>query len=227
MIATTCRCAKYWNFEELIDDPRFDNRDKVERADELMPIIRAEFTKKTTAEWAELLTEAGVMNAPVANYDDFMGDEHVQATNSFVLNEQPGSGRSASHQYPRPGPDPTGLSALRESRRRATFREHPERRWIFAGADRRVRRLRRRWRRPTTLVVWSQSRIAEENTMATVLSAAEVSQVRNDGHIAPIDVLPKTEAEELRGRLEAYEAEQGEPLQGAQRNKSFLLFRYG
>ena len=62
--------------------------------------------------------------------------------------------------------------------------------------------------------------------MATVLSAAEVSQVRSDGYIAPIDVLPKTEAEELRGRLEAYEAEQGEPLQGAQRNKSFLLFRW-
>ena len=62
--------------------------------------------------------------------------------------------------------------------------------------------------------------------MATVLSAAKVSQVRNDGYIAPIDVLPKTEAEELRVRLEAYEAEQGEPLQGAQRNKSFLLFRW-
>ncbi|MAP10501.1 MAG: hypothetical protein CMQ61_00415, partial [Gammaproteobacteria bacterium] len=101
--------------EELIDDPRFDNRDKrVERADELMPIIRAEFTKKTTAEWAELLTEAGVMNAPVANYDDFMGDEHVQATNSFVLNEQPGVGEVPLINIPGLDPIQPG-SALSES----------------------------------------------------------------------------------------------------------------
>ena len=71
--------------EELIEDPRFDNRDKrVERADELMPIIRAEFPKRTTAEWAEVLTAAGVMNAPVANYSDYMADAHVQAVDSLV-----------------------------------------------------------------------------------------------------------------------------------------------
>ena len=78
---------------ELIDDPRFDNRDKrVERADELMPIIRAEFLKKTTAEWAELLTEAEVMNAPVSDYTHFLADEHVQATNTYVTNDQSGVG---------------------------------------------------------------------------------------------------------------------------------------
>jgi len=77
--------CKVLNLEELIDDPRFDNRDKrVERADELMPLIRAEFTKRTTDEWAKLLTDAEVMNAPIATYDDFMADPHVKAFNSIV-----------------------------------------------------------------------------------------------------------------------------------------------
>jgi len=72
--------------EDLIDDPRFNNRDKrVEREAELMPMIRAEFVKKTTAEWAALLTEAGVMNAPVATYQDFLDDPHVKAVHGYAM----------------------------------------------------------------------------------------------------------------------------------------------
>jgi len=73
-------------WEDLIDDPRFNNRDKrVEREAELMPMIRAEFVKKTTAEWAALLTEAGVMNAPVATYQDFLDDPHVKAVHGYAM----------------------------------------------------------------------------------------------------------------------------------------------
>jgi len=39
--------------------------------------------KKTTEEWAAALTEAGVMNAPVSTYDDFMEDKHVKEVNSI------------------------------------------------------------------------------------------------------------------------------------------------
>jgi len=71
--------------EDLATDPRFDNRDKrIEREKELMPMIREEFLKKTTDEWVKELTEAGVMNAKVSNYDDFMADEHVKAVNSIA-----------------------------------------------------------------------------------------------------------------------------------------------
>lgn len=78
---------------ELINDPRFDTRDKrVERADELMPIIRAEFPKKTTAEWATILTEAEVMNAPVATYADFLADKHVQTVGSVPFIHHPDFG---------------------------------------------------------------------------------------------------------------------------------------
>jgi crotonobetainyl-CoA:carnitine CoA-transferase CaiB-like acyl-CoA transferase len=97
--------CKVLGLEELIDDPRFDNRDKrVERADELMPFIRAKFVHKTTAEWAELLTEAEVMNAPVATYTDYMADEHVKATRSLEWVEHGGIGQIPLANIP--GVDP-------------------------------------------------------------------------------------------------------------------------
>ena len=66
--------------EDLADDPRYNAREKrIEREAELMPVIREAFLKRTTAEWAEALTEEGVMNAPVSTYSHFLEDEHVKA----------------------------------------------------------------------------------------------------------------------------------------------------
>ena len=77
--------------EELADDPRYDAREKrIEREAELMPIVRAEFLKRTTGDWAEALTEAGVMNAPVSTYDRYLADEHVKAVESVAWMEHPG-----------------------------------------------------------------------------------------------------------------------------------------
>lgn len=76
---------------DLIDDERFNTRDKrVAREAELMPMIRAEFVKKTTAEWAKELTEAGVMNAPIATYGDFLANEHVQSVGAVATVDHPG-----------------------------------------------------------------------------------------------------------------------------------------
>lgn len=87
--------------DELIEDPRFDNRDKrVERADELMPLIRAKFPSKTTAEWATVLTEAGVMNAPVATYSEYMADPHVAAVNSLAATHHDGVGEMPTANIP-------------------------------------------------------------------------------------------------------------------------------
>jgi crotonobetainyl-CoA:carnitine CoA-transferase CaiB-like acyl-CoA transferase len=70
--------------DEWGTDPRFDNREKrIDQEKVLMPMVRAEFLRKTTEEWAEELTEAGVMNAAVSTYDDFMADEHVKAVDSI------------------------------------------------------------------------------------------------------------------------------------------------
>ncbi|MBT3534469.1 MAG: CoA transferase, partial [Rhodospirillaceae bacterium] len=80
--------------EPLIDDPRFDTRDKrIENEGVLMPMIRAEFLKKTTAEWCEILTEEGVMNAAISTYDDYLNDEHVKAVNGVAWVEHEGLGR--------------------------------------------------------------------------------------------------------------------------------------
>ena len=80
--------------EELIDDPRFNSRDKrIGNEAILMPLIRAEFLKKTTAQWCELLTEAEVMNAAISTYDDYLNDEHVRAVDSVAWVEHPGLGR--------------------------------------------------------------------------------------------------------------------------------------
>lgn len=80
--------------EELIDDPRFNTRDKrVAREAELMPMIRAEFLKKTTAEWCELLTKAEVMNSAISDYGDYLKDEHVNAVDSVAWVEHPEVGR--------------------------------------------------------------------------------------------------------------------------------------
>ncbi len=78
---------------ELATDPRFDTREKrIKREEALMPVIRRAFLERTTAEWARLLTDAGVMNAPVHTYGDFMGDPHVQAVGALAWLEQPGVG---------------------------------------------------------------------------------------------------------------------------------------
>jgi len=80
--------------EELIDDPRFNTRDKrVAREAELMPMIRAEFLKKTTAEWGELLTEAEVMNSAISDYGDYLKDEHVAAVDGVAWVEHQDMGR--------------------------------------------------------------------------------------------------------------------------------------
>ncbi len=77
--------------EDLADDPRYDSREKrIEREAELMPVIREAFLKRTTAEWAEALTEEGVMNAPVSTYSHFLEDEHVKAVESVSWIDHPG-----------------------------------------------------------------------------------------------------------------------------------------
>ena len=80
--------------EELIEDPRFNSRDnRIDNEAILMPIIREKFLHKTTAEWCELLTADGVMNAAISTYDNYLNDEHVNAVNSVAWVEHDDMGR--------------------------------------------------------------------------------------------------------------------------------------
>lgn len=79
---------------DLIDDPRYDTRAKrVENEASLMRELRAELLRKPAAEWAKLLTAAGVMNGVVSDYDDLLAAEQVRETGLIDWTEQPDVGR--------------------------------------------------------------------------------------------------------------------------------------
>jgi len=58
------------------------------------------------------------------------------------------------------------------------------------------------------------------------LSAEQIAQYRRDGYICPVPVMPASEAEVLRQRLEAFEATQGGKLEPVQRSRTHLLFKW-
>jgi len=80
--------------KDMITDPRYNSRPKrLENEAELMRELRVELLKKTAAEWATLLTEAGVMNGIVSHYGDFLKAEHVAEVGAIDWTEQPDVGR--------------------------------------------------------------------------------------------------------------------------------------
>ena len=62
--------------------------------------------------------------------------------------------------------------------------------------------------------------------MLKVLSPEALRQFEDEGYYSPVDVLSAAEARDLRARIEAFEASQGAPVNGQQRNKSHLLFKW-
>jgi ectoine hydroxylase-related dioxygenase (phytanoyl-CoA dioxygenase family) len=59
-----------------------------------------------------------------------------------------------------------------------------------------------------------------------LLAPDAMARYRRDGYLFPIPVLDEAAAGALRGKLEAYEAASGGPLQGSLRHKSHLLFTW-
>jgi non-haem Fe2+, alpha-ketoglutarate-dependent halogenase len=59
-----------------------------------------------------------------------------------------------------------------------------------------------------------------------VLTQDAVAQYQQEGFFSPLSVLDTAEVATCRGHLEAFETAQGEPIGGAQRNKSHLLFQW-
>lgn len=62
--------------------------------------------------------------------------------------------------------------------------------------------------------------------MEAKLSPEQVEQYREAGWLSPVPLLSAEEAAEARSKLEAYEATLGHPIDGGQRSKSHLLFRW-
>ncbi len=62
--------------------------------------------------------------------------------------------------------------------------------------------------------------------MAKVLSQAQIERYERDGFFFPIAVLGGAEVAGLRARLESFETGQGRPIEGSQRSKAHLLFKW-
>jgi formyl-CoA transferase len=73
------RCCEVLGVPDLATDPRFDNAPKRSAArGELNAIIQERLRAKTTAEWVELLNDAGVPAGPVNSIDQVFADPQVK-----------------------------------------------------------------------------------------------------------------------------------------------------
>ena len=62
--------------------------------------------------------------------------------------------------------------------------------------------------------------------MPKILNEAAIKQYKQDGFFFPVEIISVAETENLRGQLEAFESKQGHPIEGSQRTKAHLLFKW-
>ena len=62
--------------------------------------------------------------------------------------------------------------------------------------------------------------------MPKVLNEAAIKQYKNDGYFSPVEIISVAQTEGLRAQLEAFESQQGHPIEGSQRTKAHLLFKW-
>ncbi|MEX2449226.1 MAG: CoA transferase, partial [Rhodospirillales bacterium] len=71
--------------EDMIEDTRYATVSaRFEHKDEVLKIVSDAVSKRPTAEWSKLLTDADILNAPVNTYEDFYEDLHVQAVEAIT-----------------------------------------------------------------------------------------------------------------------------------------------
>jgi len=120
---------------EWATDDRFDNREK-RLANEaiLMPMIREVFATRSTKDWADSLTAAGVMNAPVQNYGDLMNHEQTKAVDAIAYLEHAETGTVPMPHIPGQ-PRITGPDALTHA---PSIGEHSDQilgEWGYSATD--------------------------------------------------------------------------------------------
>ena len=99
-ITVACAKQKFWELlcqalerEELIADPRFAGfAERNQNRDELLPILRGDFRRRTTEECVTLLSEAGVPHGPVYEVAEALEDPQAQAREAIVEIEHPALG---------------------------------------------------------------------------------------------------------------------------------------
>jgi crotonobetainyl-CoA:carnitine CoA-transferase CaiB-like acyl-CoA transferase len=100
---------------ELAADPRFDsNLKRVDRREELVPMLEALFPARPTAEWLERMQREGVPAAPINTIDRVVSDPQVLLREMVVGLDHPTLGTlstlgtpvkvEGSHFHPAPPP---------------------------------------------------------------------------------------------------------------------------
>ncbi|MFL6055213.1 MAG: CaiB/BaiF CoA transferase family protein [Actinoallomurus sp.] len=75
---------------DLAEDPRFaTNKDRVAHREELVALIEEALAARTSAEWAEVLTEAGVPSGPINTVPEALAHPQVLAREMVVEVEHP------------------------------------------------------------------------------------------------------------------------------------------
>lgn len=100
----------------LLTDPRFiDNPGRMTNRADLVAELETVFAEKTTADWVNLLLEAGVPAGPIQDYQQVLEDDpHVKDRGMIQFMDHPVEGRMEVIGSP-----------LRLSRTPATIRRHP------------------------------------------------------------------------------------------------------
>ncbi len=80
--------------EDFLDDPRFQsNRDRTENIKALAGQIQKEMHQKTTAQWMEIFSQAGLPHAPINNIRQICEDPVIRHRRMLVEVEQPTAGK--------------------------------------------------------------------------------------------------------------------------------------
>lgn len=123
-IVVGCAKEKFWQRlaaaigrAELATDARFvDFEARRTHREELVAILDESFVSRTTAEWIEVLTAAGVPCSPVNTVEDALRDPHTAAREMIVTTEHP---RFGTVKQPA---SPVRVGAPRTEHRRAPLR---------------------------------------------------------------------------------------------------------
>lgn len=89
---------------ELIDEPSFAEMDSEidgwDRRDEIYAKVAAKLRTRSTAEWFDLLSPAGIWVAPVYSYEDLVSDEQIAHNGTIVEYDHPTEGRVRTPGFP-------------------------------------------------------------------------------------------------------------------------------
>jgi crotonobetainyl-CoA:carnitine CoA-transferase CaiB-like acyl-CoA transferase len=89
---------------EIISEPALlemnDERDGWEKRDEIFALTRAKLEDKTTVEWLDAFSAAGIWAGPVYGYEDLVNDPQIAHNKTFIEYDHPTEGHIKAPGFP-------------------------------------------------------------------------------------------------------------------------------